>query len=178
MKTIALSICAIALSTTLLAQEKEANEGTTVETVVSTVKVDNGDGVKALQKEVTIASQSALVLDKTDKHKVNQDFKMGPQKVTKTTVIKDGDKIISEDTETYYLQGDQKYTFKQSDAGFSFTPKNDNTIPSTVSTDVETYIIKNEGQECVGYFTDNGSFCVETYNESTGKITKNIYVKE
>lgn len=162
------------LSLTVLAQEKKedttTNKGTTAETVITTVKVNNGDGTKELTKEVTTEKQTALVLAEKDKNKLNQSFKESPVKTTQTTIVKDGDQIVSKDVEVYYTKGNDKYVLQQSQDDISYTKEPN--IPE------DAFLIKDNDGEGVCYFTPEGTFCVEYRDEASGTMQRDTYTRE
>lgn len=146
-------------------EEQDPNKGITTETEVTTIEVNNGKEVQKLQKEVTIQRQNALMLNQKDKNKVNQDFKVGPTKVTKTTVLKDGDEIVSKEVETYFEQGNETYRLQN---------KSSKTITRANN---KTYTLENDPNNSVCYFTKQGKICVE-YTDSTSGLKKTeIYSK-
>ncbi|SFU71844.1 hypothetical protein SAMN05216480_1167 [Pustulibacterium marinum] len=162
----------VLFSTNSFAQEKSTNDGAATETVVTTIEVNNGDGIKELKKEVTTKTEQALMLNEDDKNKLNQDYKMGPTKTTKTTIIKDGDKVVSKEQEVYYTKGDTKYVLESSEENISYN------AAKTADSSKKKYQIKtSNGQKCTGYFNEDGDFCEEMYNKDAGTMKQNIYKK-
>lgn len=172
-KIIKVLVCSytLAFGTVLSAQENGVNKGTTTETVVTTIQVDNGDGVKKLTKEITTEKQSALVLDESDKNKLNQTFKEAPVKTTQTTIVKDGDKVVSKDVEVFYTQGTDKYVLEQSENNISYSA-------SKAEIPADAFIIKDTSGDGICYFTDEGKFCVEYRDKTSGTMQKSTYEKE
>lgn len=161
-------VCLVCGASSLWAQDKNTTTAST-ETTTTTVAINNGKEIKHLKKEVTITKENALVLDEKDKNKVNQSFKEVPVKTTKTTILKDGDEIVSKEVEVFYAKGDDKYILNETHEDVSYTTSN---LPDN------SYPIKDNDKDGICYFTPEGSFCVEFRDEASGTMDKEIYILE
>ncbi|KJD32878.1 hypothetical protein PK35_07825 [Tamlana nanhaiensis] len=172
-------LCAILLTTTAFAQEKnnEAKE----ETEVKIVKIK--DGEKTTEKKVKVVTRETaqVVLDDKDKNKVNQDRVNSVSKVEKMVMVDDdGDDNYELLTKkTFYKIGDKDYLFKPNDRGFdiAFNSEENKFIKtsSAFNTTNGNYLIDHENYAGIGYFNPNGDFVIQYYDKNTDKIVTKTY---
>jgi hypothetical protein len=106
----------------------------------------------------------------------NTDIKPSPVQVTETTkVVVDGtERTIDVDHSAAYSSSGETYKLAADKSGYTVT-NNNNTISLLRRTSNNNYIYKNKDKFSVGYFDANGNLVLETYDEKTDTINREVY---
>ncbi|MEW4924454.1 hypothetical protein [Algibacter sp. 2305UL17-15] len=168
------------------AQEKPAHEKPkeiNTEITVKRIQYEDGDEIKV---NVVTRETSDVKFDKNDTLKVNQERLPITQNVEKTVTFSGdssdtSDELVSKGT--HYISEDKNYKFTPSDKGFDIyleTEKNEFVIFSKVwsSNNKDSYVVKGENYNGVGYFNEKEEFVVEYYDEDSGSIKTKTYKKK
>jgi len=175
-------LSAIVFCTAAMAQEKpkEVKE----EAEVKIIRVKDSDKTTEKKVKVVTRETGTVELDENDKNKVNQNRIASPTKVEKMVMVDDDDDnnydVLKK--ETYFVLGDEKYTFTPNNSGFNMAFNSiDNTsikvIKALTSSNQGYYIINGDMYSGIGYFDANHNFVVEYYNKDTNVIEMKTFKK-
>ena len=152
------------------------------ETVVKTVKTNNGSGVIEKKIKVTTREEQNIEFAAGDNNKRDKDVVDSPVKVKKTIEINDGmDNTFDSKTEVAYYEFEGKqYNFKKVNNGFSVLIGNNET-PDNYGNIVKFkrenhYLFENGNNTGIGYFNEDGSFTIEHYNKETRTVTSQEFI--
>ena len=152
------------------------------ETVVKTVKVNDGETISEKKFKVVTREEADVELDENDAEKVNQNRVMSNVKVKKTVSI---DNDTDDDYETqssvmYYKLGEDNYKFEPNKNCFEIvysnnTSDNERMGSAWNSNSKGHYIINGKSGNGIGYFDNDGNLVVEYYDKTTNKVETKTY---
>ena len=171
MKTIILGAFALLLSMSIQAQNQ--NKKTETKTTTTTVKDDKG--VHQVVKKEEIKQVQDIELKDVPAGTKNTDIKPSPVQVTETTKVSvDGrERIVDVDHSAAYSSSGETYRLAADRSGYTVT--NNNTVSLLRRTSNNNYIYKNGDKLSVGYFDANGNLVLETYDEKTDTVNRQVY---
>lgn len=173
-------ICLFLFAGTMWAQEAPKN--VSEETVVKTVKTNNGSKIVEKKVKVTTREEQKIEFAQEDDHKRDKDIVLSPVKVNKTIETHDDmDNSFHSKTEiAYYEYEGKRYNFKKVNTGFSVLVDNNET-PDNFGEIVKFkrenhYLFQNGNDTGIGYFNEDGSFTIEYYDKNTRTVTSQEFI--
>lgn len=159
-----LMIIALAVVSSGFAQDNKSEQQ---ETVTTKVSVKDNQGIHTDVKEVTRTERVPVKLDPKDAQKIDQDYDLGPAQVQ---------------TDVTYKSNEHNYMFENEKNGYKIydtrTGEKMNTAILRPTSKKGYYIMSEEGNNSFGYFNEEGSFIVESYNPATDAVELKIYKLE
>ena len=173
-------ICLFLFVGTIWAQEEPKN--VSEETIVKTVKTNNGSKINEKKIKVTTREEQNIEFATEDADKRDKDVVDSPIKVKKTIEIHDEmDNSFSSKSEiAYYEYGGKQYNFNKVNNGFSVLVENNET-PDNFGNIVKFkrenhYLFQNGDDTGIGYFNKDGSFTIEFYDSNSGVVTSQEFL--
>jgi hypothetical protein len=174
MKTIILGMVAFLFSINIQAQNK--NVKSEVKTTVTTVK--SSDGQKKSIKTQEVKEIQKIELKDAESNALNKERKETPVEVTAITSITTNGvtNIVDIDRSAYYDLNGEKYQVKLAESGYNMYLPNSEKTAILRKTSNNNYIYKAKNKTSFAYFDTNGNLVLESYDEQTDKINKEIFI--
>lgn len=165
----------VALLFSMHSQAQNQNSSTVTKTTTTTIKDNEGEH-KIVKKEETKEIQN-IELNSVPANTLNTEMKETPVEVTSTTKVTiDGiQKAIDVDRSAYYTYNDTRYQIVADKYGYTITNPNSNKMALLRRTSNNNYIYKNKRKFSVGHFDTNGNLILETYDEQTDQVSREIF---
>ncbi|WP_293892673.1 hypothetical protein [Flavobacterium sp.] len=173
MKTAILGVFAFLFSLSIQSQ----NQNKKTETVTTTTTVKDHKGEHKVVKKEEIKQVQNIELNDVQPGTKNTEILSTPVNITETTKVSiDGQEtIVDVDHSAFYSSNGEKFQVAADKSGYKVTNYNNKGLSLLRRTSNNNYIYKNDGKFSVGYFDSNGNLVLETYDEKTDTITKEVY---
>jgi len=175
MKNFAITILlAVGLSATA-----QVNQNVTKESTTTTVTVNDGTGTpKKLVKTKNTEATSELELKDANSKKLNKEaYETAPQVTSSTSVVRDEGFNARIGQISNYQMGGADYTFVTDKGGYRITTADNKEYGKIRKTSNGQYIFRTSNATSVGYFTSQGDFVVETYDDKADGVTVQTFSK-
>ncbi len=176
MKNILTFAFALLLTTSIQAQNTNVTKVT--KKTVTTVK--DSDGTKKVVKEQNIQAKQKIELENADSKMLNKDMKESPIEVTSTTTVTNPDgttRTVSMDRSSIYQFDGKDYTLSLDPSGYIVTDMDNAKMGILRSTSTNSYIFRGTNTISIGYFDINGNLVLETYDDSSDKVTTRTFAR-
>lgn len=154
------------------------NKNVTKETKTTKVTVNDGTEPKTLVKTEKMEAVQDIELKDANSKKLNKDIKPTPVMVKETTTIS-GDYIPPQQlgqTVRYQMDG-KDYIFLTDKTGYQIQAPNNKNYALLRRTSNNNYIYRTDDKISISYFDTNGNLVVETYDDGTDTVTKEVYTR-
>ena len=177
MKTSLLSIALVFAAFGMQAQNTNVTE--TSKTTVRTVK--DSDGERKQVKQQNTAEVQNIELKDADGKSLNKEMKETPVQVTSVTQITNPDgttRTVDIDRSAVYTSTSGKQYKVTLDAmGYSVTSDELKKPALLRKTSTNSYIYRTKDKTSIGYFDTDGNIILETYDDSSDKVTVEKFMK-
>jgi hypothetical protein len=176
MKSILFALSILVCSVTY-AQEKTNDKKTETET--KTVKIKSNKGTVENTVKVKTTEEGEVKLKEDPDHHENMDMMSSEKSVRREVQFStDYDPFYESDLASRsYMADDAQYEFKSNDDGFTMSTNDDADMSNKVGSAMLTsnkklYLIDMGGNSGIGYFSKDGKFVVEYYDNESGTMVK------
>ena len=176
MKNIMTFAIALLLSAGMQAQNSNVTDVT--KKTVTTTK--DSDGEKKVIKEQNIKARQTIELENADSKALNKDMKASPVELTSTTTVTNPDgttRTVAMDRSAAYQYEGVNYTLALDPSGYIVTDSSNAKIGLLRATTNNSYIYKGKNSISVGYFDVDGNLVMDTYDETSDKVTTRTFVR-
>ena len=177
MKTSLLSIALVFAAFGMQAQNTNVTE--TSKTTVRTVKDSDGERKQVKQQNTTEVQN--IELKDADGKSLNKEMKETPVQVTSVTQITNPDgttRTVDIDRSAVYTSTSGKQYKVTLDAmGYSVTSDELKKPALLRKTSTNSYIYRTKDKTSIGYFDTDGNIILETYDDSSDKVTVEKFMK-
>ena len=176
MKNIMTFAFAVLLATGLQAQNTNVTNVT--KKTVTTVK--DSDGTKKVVKEQTIQAKQKIELENADSKSLNKDMKDSPVEMISTTTVTNPDgtaRTVAIDRSSAYQFDGKNYMLSLDPSGYIVNDADNVKVGLLRATSNNSYIFRGSTTISVGYFDVNGNLVLETYDDSSDKVTTRIFTR-
>lgn len=155
----------------------QVNKNVTDETKITTTTVNNGSTPRTVTKTEKVTTEQNIELKDAESKKLNKDIKPTPTQVTATTTVSTNGVPRQVSSTSYYTMDNTRYQFLTDNAGYRISSPNNTNYAIIRRTSNNSYIYKTQDRTSIGYFDANGNFVVESYDDKTDSMTKQVYTK-
>jgi hypothetical protein len=176
MKNIMTFAFAVLLSVGLQAQNTNVTDVT--KKTVTTVK--DSDGTKKVVKEQNIQARQKIELENADSKALNKDLKDSPIELMSTTTVTNPDgttRTVAIDRSAVFQFDGKEYKLYLDPSGYVVTDIDNVQIGLLRATTTNSYIFRGKNSISVGYFDVDGNLVLDTYDESSDKVTTRMFSK-
>ena len=176
MKNIMTSAFGLLLATGLQAQNTNVTNVT--KKTVTTVK--DSDGVKKTVKEQNIQAKQKIELQNSDSKSLNKDMKDSPVEMISTTTVTNPDgttRTVAIDRSSAYQFEGKNYMLSLDPSGYVVSDTDNVKMGLLRATSTNSYIFRGTNTISIGYFDVNGNLVLETYDDSSDKVTTRTFIR-
>lgn len=176
MKNIMTFAFGLLLATGLQAQNTNVTNVT--KKTVTTVK--DSDGVKKTVKEQNIQAKQKIELQNSDSKSLNKDMKDSPVEMISTTTVTNPDgttRTVAIDRSSAYQFEGKNYMLSLDPSGYIVSDTDNVKMGLLRATSTNSYIFRGTNTISIGYFDVNGNLVLETYDDSSDKVTTRTFIR-
>jgi hypothetical protein len=167
---------ALLLTAGMYAQNTNVTEVT--KKTITTVK--DSDGTKQVVKEQNIKAKQNIELQNADSKALNKDLKDSPVEMISTTTVTNPDgttrTVAMDRTAAYQFEG-VNYMLSLDPSGYTVTDANNVQIGLLRATTTNSFIFRGKNSISVGYFDTDGNLVLDTYDDTSDKVTTRTFLK-
>lgn len=176
MKNITTVAFALLLSAGLQAQNTNVTDVT--KKTVTTIK--DSDGQKQVVKEQKIKQVQQIELENPEGKALNKEMKASPVVTLSQTTVTNPDgttRTVAIDRSAAYQFNGVNYLLSLDPSGYVVTDQDNQQIGLLRATTTNSYIFRGKNSISIGYFDVDGNMVLETYDDSSDKVTTRTFVR-